>query len=154
MDTDIQRLKRAVNYLIYKEVAETESDLAKRLNCTKSYFSQVMNGKAKISDNFVERLCSLDRDLNKVYITTGEGELLTSQTIDGDNNTQVRGDGNKVTTHSSSSLDKALDEIGEMRKALTEAMRANQEAMRANQENTSRLLGILENMSGKQESDR
>lgn len=90
----------------------------------------------------------------KLGVTFDDEDTPSDMIADGDNNTQVRGDGNKVTTHSSSSLDKALDEIGEMRKALTEAMRANQEALRVNQENTSRLLGILENMSGKQESDR
>lgn len=86
----------------------------------------------------------LERELG---VKICDSEAPSDMIADGDNNTQVRGDGNKVTTHSSSSLDKALDEIGEMRKALTEALRVNQE-------NTSRLLGILENMSGKQESDR
>ena len=140
MDNVIYQRRRALNL--------TQSQLAERVGVSLRSIQNWEKGVVNIPPGM--RLL-LERELG---VKICDSEAPSDMIADGDNNTQVRGDGNKVTTHSASSLDKALDEIGEMRKALTEAMRANQEALRVNQENTSRLLGILENMSGKQESDR
>lgn len=86
-------------------------------------------------------------ELNRDWLLYGEGEMLKSnisQASHGDNSPNISGNGNSVNT--SPTLDKAIDEISEMRKALTEALHINQDALRVNQENTARLLTIVEKM--------
>lgn len=83
MDDVLRRLKRAINWLIYQEVAENETELAEKLGYRKSSFSQIVNGKVPLAEKFVNRLCSLDENINGVWILTGEGELL--KTVSDDN---------------------------------------------------------------------
>lgn len=52
------------------------------LGYQKSSFSQIVNGKVPLSEKFVKRLCSLDENINDVWILTGEGELLKSVSDD------------------------------------------------------------------------
>lgn len=81
MDTT-RRIKKAINWLIYQEIAESETALAKMLGYQKSSFSQIVNGKVPLSEKFVKRLCSLDENINDVWILTGEGELLKTASDD------------------------------------------------------------------------
>lgn len=81
MDTT-GRIKKAINWLIYQEIAESETALAKMLGYQKSSFSQIVNGKVPLSEKFVKRLCSLDENINDVWILTGEGELLKTVSDD------------------------------------------------------------------------
>lgn len=73
------RLRNTANWLIYRGIAENDKDLANILGYTKSSFIQIMSGRAPLSDQFVDKLCSLDSNINKVYITHGMGTLLKSK---------------------------------------------------------------------------
>lgn len=61
--------------------------------------------------------------LNMNWLKTGEGEMLNSeinQSVEGNNNTSVAGNSNNV--NSSSTIDKAIDEISAQRKLTEKAM--------------------------------
>lgn len=60
------------------EYAENERELAEKLGYTKSSFSQIVNGKVPLSERFVQKLASVDRNINEVWIMTGEGKMLNS----------------------------------------------------------------------------
>lgn len=75
-----QRIRKAINWLIFQDVAESEKEIADRLGYTKSSFSQIVNGKVPLSEKFVKKLCSLDENINDVWITNGEGSLLKTDT--------------------------------------------------------------------------
>lgn len=60
------------------EYAENERELAEKLGYTKSPFSQIVNGKVPLSERFVQKLASVDRNINEVWIMTGEGNMLNS----------------------------------------------------------------------------
>lgn len=77
------RIKKAINWLIFQEVAENERALANLMGYTKSSFSQLVNGKVPLSEKFVKKLCSLDPNINEVWIMTGEGNLLNSDNPNG-----------------------------------------------------------------------
>lgn len=65
-------------------------------------------------------------DLNTGWLITGEGDMLRASVVqNGDNNNNQQGNGNSY--NSSSALDKAFDEIAEMRKLLAESIRNNKE---------------------------
>ena len=52
-----------------------QKELAELLECNKSYLSQVLNGSTPISDNFINKVCSLDSRINKDWIYTGIGSM-------------------------------------------------------------------------------
>ena len=73
--TEIQRIRKAINWLLYKGVAENDRELSEIMGYTKSSFSQIVNGRVPLSDKFAKKLCRLDENINEVWILTGEGEL-------------------------------------------------------------------------------
>lgn len=73
--TNIQRVKKVVNWLIFQEVAESEKELADLLGYTKSSFSQIVNGRVPISEKFIRKLCGLDENINEVWVLKGEGTM-------------------------------------------------------------------------------
>lgn len=73
--SDIQRIKKVINWLIFQEVAESEKQLADLLGYTKSSFSQIVNGKVPLSEKFVKKLCGLDENINEVWVLKGEGSM-------------------------------------------------------------------------------
>ena len=76
--TETQRVKKVINWLVFMEYAENERELAEKLGYTKSSFSQIVNGKVPLSERFVQKLASVDRNINEVWIRTGEGNMLNS----------------------------------------------------------------------------
>lgn len=73
--TDIQRIKKVINWLVFQEVAENDRALSELLGYTKSSFSQIINGRVPISDKFVKKLCSLDENINEVWVLREEGAM-------------------------------------------------------------------------------
>ena len=75
---DLQRLKKVVKWLIFSGFGEIEKELAEVLGYTNSSFSQILNGKVPLSDKFLDKICSLDNNINKVWILENKGEMLKS----------------------------------------------------------------------------
>lgn len=73
---EIQRIKKVVNWLIFMEYVENERELSEKLGYTKSSFSQIINGRVPLSDKFVKKLCSIDENINEVWIIEGTGTML------------------------------------------------------------------------------
>lgn len=79
--SNLKRIKKVINLLIYKEIGESEKEIAERLGYTKSSFSQIVNGKVPLSDKFISKLCSLDENINLVWVQSGEGEMLLDNNL-------------------------------------------------------------------------
>lgn len=73
--TDLQRLKKVVKWLIFSDFGDNEKEIAELLGYKKSSFSQIMNGKVPISDKFIDNIISIDDNINKVWIKTGQGSM-------------------------------------------------------------------------------
>lgn len=122
-----QRLKKAINWLIFREIVINERALAELLGYTKSSFSQIVNGRVPLSDKFLKALCSLDDNLNEVWIKTGEGSLFkkdinVSQKVYGDHN-QVAGRDINV---SGEDVGKLIDTVNRQQETISELIQANQ----------------------------
>lgn len=131
MEDVTARLKKAINWLIFQEIAENERALAELLGYTKSSFSQIVNGKVPLSDKFVKSLCALDENINDVWIKTGEGELFKndfrlSQKVYGDHN-QVAG---RDINLSSQDVGKLIDTVNRQQTTISDLIQANQTQMR------------------------
>lgn len=77
--TKIERLKKLCKWLIYIGYADNDAELATKLGYTKSSFSQIINEKVPLSDKFIDKICAVNENINKVWINTGRGELLISE---------------------------------------------------------------------------
>lgn len=130
MEEATRRIKKAINWLIFQEIAENERALADLLGYTKSSFSQIVNGKVPLSDKFVKALCSLDENINNVWVKTGEGKLFKS---DMNISQKVYGDHNHVAGHdinvSSKDVDKLIDTVNKQQATISELIQANQAQM-------------------------
>lgn len=73
--TDVQRVRKAINWLLFKGAAENDRELSETLGYTKSSFSQIVNGRVPLSEKFVRKLCRLDENINEVWVMTGEGGM-------------------------------------------------------------------------------
>ncbi len=78
--TDLKRVKKVINWLIFQDFAENEKGVADIIGYTKSSFSQIINGKVPLSERFIDKLASIDENINKVWIKTGVGEMLKENT--------------------------------------------------------------------------
>ncbi len=109
-----QRIRKAINWLIFQDVAESEKEIADRLGYTKSSFSQIVNGKVPLSEKFVRKLCSLDENINDVWITNGEGSLLKTDNPNGIDTVTIPAEVWAVVQAQTSSLaarDRQVDEL-------------------------------------------
>jgi transcriptional regulator with XRE-family HTH domain len=98
---ELQRVRKVLNWLIFSEYANNDNELAQKLGYTKSSFSQIINGKVPLSDKFVGKICEIDKNINKVWIKTGEGDMLKIN----------NGLNNSITYPSQENLNKRIDEL-------------------------------------------
>lgn len=77
--TKIERLKKLCKWLIYIGYADNDAELATKLGYTKSSFSQIINEKVPLSDKFIDKICLVDENINKVWIHTGKDVMLKSE---------------------------------------------------------------------------
>lgn len=143
MDTiDNQRIKKVVDYLKNNRYIRNQQDFTERIGSDKATVSQVLNNRINIPNNMFASIVDAFPFVSEDWMRTGEGEMVkptnTQHVKDGEYFTQT-GDVNAIPADI---LHKALDEISEMRKALTQALTTNQS-------HTERLLGIVENMTSK-----
>lgn len=139
------RIGQAFEYLRSIGQAHIQQDVANKMKIGKATVSRAFGGNEKyLTDKFIHRFnMTYDNMFNEEWLLEGKGEMLKSginQTSHGDNSPNINcSDYN----YSFASLDKALDEISEMRKALTDALSVNQK-------HTDRLLSIIELINNKQ----
>ena len=74
--TKIERVKKVCKWLVYNDYADNDKELADYIGYTKSSFSQIINEKVPLSAKFIDKLCSIDENINKVWVHTGKGEML------------------------------------------------------------------------------
>ena len=87
--SNMKRIKKVINWLIYKEIGESEKEIAERLGYTKSSFSQIVNGKVPLSDKFISKLCSLDENINLVWVQSGEGEMFLEDNLNSEQDVTI-----------------------------------------------------------------
>ena len=87
--SNLKRIKKVINWLIYKEIGESEKEIAERLGYTKSSFSQIVNGKVPLSDKFRSKLCSLDENRNLVWVQSGEGEMFIEHNLNSEKDVTI-----------------------------------------------------------------
>lgn len=131
--TELQRVIKVIEWLIYIGYAENRRDLSKILGYTESSLSQILNGKVKLSKAFIKKLSISDGRINYDWLMTGEGEMLRSEKSISQT---VKGDGNTTSA--------SIENKEEENKALLEALKSQQALLSKSQEHIDRLISIIE----------
>lgn len=78
---DLQdRIKVVIQILIGYKVAENQENIGKLLGYpNKSYFSQIVNGKVSLPNDFLEKLADIDTRISKEWIIKGVGSIENKQ---------------------------------------------------------------------------
>ena len=127
----MRKIDRFVEYMKIKGLNDNKVTL--ECGLSQGLLGQAKTGKSDLGAKTIDKILNKYQDLNKVWLLTGEGEMLKSGVSieNGDGSTQVIGDGNNVNTPSA--LDKALDEIAAQRRLVEKS-----------QEQIDRLITLLE----------
>lgn len=129
---EIQRIRKAINWLLFKGVAENDRELAEKLDYTKSSFSQIVNGRVPLSEKFVKKLCRLDKNINEVWILAGEGEMFKSEkesNLNRENVVTIQKDVWNVLQQQAASLASKDKQIDELMSLLKEQIADNKKAI-------------------------
>ena len=71
------RVKLVVKWLIGTGVAKNQESIGRLLGYSnKSSFSQILNNKVPLPNDFIDRLCILNRNINKVWIEEEIGNMI------------------------------------------------------------------------------
>ena len=110
---ELRRIKKVINWLIFKEVADSEKGIAEVLGYTKSSFSQIVNGKVALSEKFIRKLCSLDENINFVWVQYGTGEMFVENNLNSEDVTLPASAWNVIQkqAESLSARDKQIEDL-------------------------------------------
>lgn len=110
---ELRRIKKVINWLIFKEVSDSEKGIAEVLGYTKSSFSQIVNGKVALSEKFIRKLCSLDENINFVWVQYGTGEMFVENNLNSEDVTLPASAWNVIQkqAESLSARDKQIEDL-------------------------------------------
>lgn len=137
---ELRRVKKVINWLIFKEIADSERALAEIMGYTKSSFSQIVTGKVPLSEKFMKRLCSLDENINFVWLQSGEGEMLISDNLNSE--VSIPNDVWKVIKQQAESLSARDRQIDELMAMLKEQIQENKKINVRREENASSAAAV------------
>lgn len=131
-----ERFNEAFRFLRGKGFVQTQKDVAEKMGSTAPNVSSALKGvESVLTENFLRRFNSaFDGVFSDDWLISGEGEMLSpliSQTVTGDGNTSVAGNGNHVNT----TADALIAEIAAQRRVTEKA-----------QAQIDRLLSVIEKM--------
>lgn len=141
----MRKIERFDKYMAFKGL--NDNKVTVDLGLSNGTIGKSRKNGRDLSDRVVEQILNFYIDLNRIWLLTGEGEMLNKdikqgsikQEAKGDNNTQVAGNGNNVNVTTKS----LLEELAAQRKLTEKA----QEQVSKAQEQIDRLLSIIEKLN-------
>lgn len=140
--TEVQRIRKAINWLLYKGVAENDRELSEIMGYTKSSFSQIVNGRVPLSDKFAKKLCRLDANINEVWILTGEGGMFKNEHETNLNSVTIQKDVWAVIQQQAQSLASKDRQIDELMNLLKEQIAENKKMVARQEDNATSAAAV------------
>lgn len=135
-----KHLKEVISGIKFRYKIKTQKEIVERMGYSSATnLSDMLNGSTPISESFSDKLKEVFM-VNPDFLKTGEGNIWIDESTSMSNNqssAHITGNDNHI--NNSTTIEKALDEISEMRKLLAEAIRNNKEQ-------TDRFFTIIETM--------
>lgn len=76
-----ERINEAFNYLVYKQIVKSKSDVASQMHSSKASTINALNGNENyLTDNFIKKFClTFSGIFNVDWILSGNGEMLQNK---------------------------------------------------------------------------
>lgn len=136
-----ERFVKAVNYILERKIDFSQNDIAKKLDISSGYMSELMNSYKAISKKVVTKFAKAYPQINVDWLKLGEGEMLsipqTVNTISGDHNV---GNGTGNTVNSENTVQELFNQL----KAKDAIISKSQAQLDKSQEQIDRLIALLE----------
>lgn len=100
---DILRVIKLIDWLVFDGKIKNRRDLAEKIGYTESSFSQILNGKVKLSERFIKKLAMFDERINVVWLLSGEGSMIKDEIV---NIGEVSGGANTIGMSVNQSISK------------------------------------------------
>ena len=148
--TEIQRIKKVINWLIFQEKISSQRELAEKMGYTESSMSQILNEKVSLSENFIKKLSIMDDAINEDWLFAEKGEMLkNNQQIENVSNStvvgaNVNGNGNNITHNDFAGMI-------ELQKGYQEMIKTSQAQLTESQSQMNRLIAVIEQLHKKDE---
>lgn len=82
MEEKRQRLNQAIDWLLYKHIAGSISEIAEKAGVNRSHFSSVLKDKSKpVTDGMLLKLCAAYEKLDFEWLSKGKGTPLVKQDV-------------------------------------------------------------------------
>ena len=82
MEEKRQRLNQAIDWLLYKHIAGSISEIAEKAGVNRSHFSSVLKDKSKpVTDGMLLKLCAAYAKLDFEWLSKGKGTPLVKQDV-------------------------------------------------------------------------
>lgn len=139
----VDRLKILVRHLITLGIVPNQKGLGEILGYkNESYFSQIINNKVPLPEDFINKIKSLDERINEHWLIKGTGEMLIDSTSQINNSGEFSNTGDIINTVTNNSTNQ---EYLEIIKSLTAQLAVSQQQVSVSQEQMNRLITIIEN---------
>lgn len=139
----VDRLKILVRHLISLGVVPNQKGLGELLGYkNESYFSQIINNKVPLPEDFISKIKSLDESISEHWVIDGAGEMLIDSTSQINNSGEFSNTGDIINTVTNNSTNQ---EYLEIIKSLTAQLAVSQQQVSVSQEQMNRLITIIEN---------
>lgn len=108
------RIKLVVKWLIGTGVAKNQEAIGRLMGYSnKSSFSQILNDKVSLPNDFIDRLCTLNDNINKVWIKEEIGNMITDISISNSPSSEDRLIPDTSFNHSDAIALRLLDKLDE-----------------------------------------
>ncbi|MDR2066145.1 MAG: hypothetical protein LBP85_10625 [Prevotellaceae bacterium] len=134
-----ERFTEVLNYLIENKKVRNQQEFTEKVGSNKTTVSQIKNGETKIPNNLFGKITEAFPIISFDWLKKGEGEMLKDvnniNSVNGNGNTSVAGNGNQITNAN-------ITELLEM-------LRISQNQLSESQSHINKLLGIIEQLNSK-----
>lgn len=118
-----QRVKEVIKELKKLRKVHSQADFAKEVGIGQVQLSEIVSGKRKISEYYVNKIFTRFPEINKSWFTNGEGEILKNTSAIADNHSiSIAGEGikeNDIRVNTDKTIERLIAEMSAQRK-LTE----------------------------------
>ena len=133
-----QRVKESIQELKKLRKVHSQADFAKEVGIGVVQLSEIVSGKRKVSEYYVNKILTRFPEINKIWLLHGEGEMIKSCDIIQDSpittaeNHSTAVTGYKNIVNSDPTIAKLIDELAAQRKLTESAQEALLTALKQN----------------------
>lgn len=127
------RIKLVVKWLIGTGIARNQEAIGRLMGYSnKSSFSQILNDKVSLPNDFIDRLCSLNENINFVWIKDGTGNMITDISTSNSPSSQDRLVADTLFNRSDTIALRLLDKLDEKDNIISEKEAKIEELLKEN----------------------